>query len=138
MQTIQEGAPGTGVFKWSIYSHDNNVIIIIINNIINQVYYFILAAVLGSPTKRISSAMTFTFTKSKEDRNAAYLYELHISRVMQDANQKTFKCNPSTCTASGLSANTEYIAWIVACAPNPPLCSQASGEKLAFTNPDSK
>ncbi len=82
--------------------------------------------------------MTFAFTKSKEDRNAAYSYELHISGVMQNANLRTFKCGLTTCTASGLAANTEYIAWIVVCAPNPPLCSQASGEKLAFTKPDSK
>ncbi len=97
-----------------------------------------LAAALGSPTNRNSSAMTFAFTKSKEDSNAAYSYELHISGVKQNANLGTFKCGPSTCTASGLSANTEYIAWIVACAPNPPLCSEAFNEIRAFTKPDRK
>ncbi len=93
---------------------------------------------LGSPTNWNSSATTFAFTKSKEDRIAAYSYELHISGVMQNANLRTFKCGPTTCTASGLAANTEYIAWIVACAPNPPLCSEASNEIRAFTKPDSK
>ncbi len=82
--------------------------------------------------------MTFAFTKSKEDRNAVYSYELYISKVMQNANLRTFICRPSVCTASGLAANTQYRAWIIACAPNPPLCSQASGDKLAFTKPDGK
>ncbi len=82
--------------------------------------------------------MTLAFTKSEEDRNAVYLYELYISTVLQNANSSTFKCGPSTCTASGIAANTEYITWIVVCAPNPPLCSEASKETRAFTKPDRK
>ncbi len=101
-------------------------------------YYHVLAAVLGSPTNRNSSAMTFEFTKPKEDRSAAFLHELRISRAIQNANPKTFNCGPSTCTATGLAANTEYIARIVACAKYPPLCSQASNEIRAFTKPDRK